>query len=48
VLIGLQPEGEEIHVRVLKGGSADSDHRGLQLDPATMLIMDIADKAAAV
>ena len=48
VLIGLQPEGEEIHVRVLKGGSADEDHQGLQLDPATMLIMDIADKAAAV
>jgi len=48
VLIGLQPEGEEIHVRVLKGGSAHGDHRGLRLDPATMLIMDVADKAAAV
>ena len=48
VLIGLQPEGEEIHVRVLKGGGADRNHRGLQLDPATMLIMDIADKAAVV
>lgn len=48
VLVGLQPEGEEIHVRVLKGGSADRDHRGLRLDPSTMLIMDVADKAAAV
>jgi len=48
VLIGLQPEGQEIHVRVLKGGSPDANHGGLQLDPATMLIMDIADKAAAV
>ena len=48
VLIGLQPEGEEIHVRVLKGGSSDKDHRGLRLDPATMLIMDVADKAAAI
>ncbi|MEW6673685.1 MAG: cytoplasmic protein [Thermodesulfobacteriota bacterium] len=48
VLIGLQPEGEEIHVRVLKGGNPDRDHRGLRLDPATMLIMDVADKAAAI
>jgi len=48
VLIGLQPEGEDIHVRVLKGGSTDGDHRGLRLDPATMLIMDVVDKAAAV
>jgi len=48
VLVGLQPEGEEIHVRVLKGGRTERNHGGLQLDPATMLIMDIADKAAAV
>lgn len=48
VLIGLQPQGEEIHVRILKGGRSELDHRGLQLDPATMLIKDISEQAVAV
>ncbi len=48
VLIALQPEGETIHVRILKEGAAAEEHRRLQLDPATMLITDISEKAAAV
>lgn len=48
VLIALQPEGEAIHVRILKGGASIEKHRDLQLDPATMLITDISEKAAAV
>jgi len=36
--IQLQPEGKEIHVQVLKGGTLDQ--HPLLLDPATMLIKD--------
>ena len=36
--IQLQPEGKEIHVQVLKGGTLDQ--QPLLLDPATMLIKD--------
>jgi len=42
VAIHLQPEGQEIHVRALKGGSAAPDQPTLLLDPATMLIKDPA------
>ncbi len=38
VVIQLQPEGKEIHVKTLKGGPADSDRTALLLDPSTMLI----------
>jgi hypothetical protein len=38
VVIQLQPEGKEIHVKTLKGGSRDSDRTTLLLDPSTMLI----------
>lgn len=45
VAIQLQPEGKEIHVKALKGESANSGHPALLLDPATMLIKDsVADK----
>lgn len=45
VAIQLQPERKEIHVRALKGKSANSDHPALLLDPATMLIKDsVTDK----
>lgn len=40
LVIQLQPEGKEIHVKTLKGSTADSDHRTLLLDPATMLVKD--------
>jgi len=40
VAIQLQPEGKQVHVKVLKGGTPTSDLRPLQLDPATMLIKD--------
>jgi hypothetical protein len=40
VVIHLQPEGKEIHVRALKGGGAAAGHPTLLLDPATMLIKD--------
>lgn len=38
VVIQLQPEGKEIYVKTLKGGSKDSDRTALLLDPSTMLI----------
>jgi len=38
VVIQLQPEGKEIHVKTLKGGPADFEHTALLLDPSTMLI----------
>jgi hypothetical protein len=38
VAIQLEPEGKEIHLKVLMGGSANSDHPKLLLDPRTMLI----------
>jgi len=40
LVIQLQPEGKEIHVKTLKGEAADSDQRTLLLDPATMLVKD--------
>ena len=42
VAIQLQPEGKEIHVKVLKGKTLPPDQRPLLLDPATMLIKDEA------
>ena len=39
VVIQLQPEGKNIHVRVVKGQSADSNIPGLVLDPASMLMV---------
>lgn len=40
LVIQLQPEGKEIHVKTLKGTTAYSDQRTLLLDPATMLVKD--------
>jgi KaiC/GvpD/RAD55 family RecA-like ATPase len=40
LVIQLQPEGKEIHVKTLKGTTDDSDQRTLLLDPATMLVKD--------
>ena len=37
-VIQLQPKGDEIHVRALKGGATPSDLPTLLLDPNTMLI----------
>lgn len=42
VAIQLQPEGKEIHVLSLKGGSSTSDFPELRLDPSTMLIKNIS------
>ena len=39
VVIQLQPEGKNIHVRGIKGPTADSKMPGLVLDPATMLMV---------
>jgi hypothetical protein len=39
VVIQLQPEGKNIHVRVIKGQAADSKMPELVLDPATMLMV---------
>jgi len=38
VVIQLQPEGKEIHLKTLKGGPTDSARTALLLDPSTMLI----------
>lgn len=40
VAIQLQPVKNEIHVKVLKGGTQLSDHSSLLLDPSTLLIKD--------
>jgi len=40
LVIQLQPEGKEIHVKTLKAAIAVSDQRTLLLDPATMLVKD--------
>ncbi len=40
VILRLQPEEDEIHIQVLKGGKIPSDHPPLLLDPTTMLIKD--------
>jgi len=42
LVIMLQPEGKEIHVKTLKGIGADSDQPVLFLDPATMLLKKTA------
>ena len=42
LVIMLQPEGKEIHVKTLKGIGADSDQPILFLDPATMLLKKTA------
>ena len=38
IVLQLQPEGKEVHVRVLKGEYAASGHSPLRLDPSTMLV----------
>jgi hypothetical protein len=38
IILQLQPEGKDIHIRALKGPAADADSSKLFLDPATMLI----------
>jgi len=38
VIIQLLPEGNEIHIKGLKGGVSESEHQTLLLDPSTMLI----------
>ena len=38
VILQLQPEGKNVHVRVQKGVEADKEYPELMLDPATMLI----------
>jgi len=40
LVIQLQPKGKEIHIKTLKGATADSEQRTLLLDPATMLVKD--------
>ena len=40
LIIQLNPEGKEIHVKTLKGNAADIDQRTLLLDPSTMLVKD--------
>jgi len=38
VAIQLEPEGKEIHLKILLGGSLNSDQPELLLDPSTMLL----------
>jgi hypothetical protein len=38
IIIQLQPEGEEIHVKAIKGDIPETESHILKLDPATMLI----------
>ncbi|MEJ2657790.1 MAG: AAA family ATPase [Desulfobacterales bacterium] len=40
LVIQLSPQGKEIHVKTLKGKTADIDRHTLLLDPATMLVKD--------
>jgi len=40
IAIHLKPEGDEIHVKALRGGFSDTDRPLLFLDPSTMLIKD--------
>ncbi len=40
MIIQLQPDGKEIHVKRLKGGNGDTDRKPLVLDPSTMLLME--------
>jgi hypothetical protein len=39
-IVGLAAKGDEVYIKSLKGGSADSSPQDLLLDPATMLIKD--------
>jgi len=43
VMIQLQPEGKNIHVRAIKGQAVDKMAPGLILDPATMLMVSKTD-----
>lgn len=40
MIIQLQPDGKEIHIRALKGREKEADESILFLDPSTMLITD--------
>ncbi len=40
IVIQLNPEGKKIHVKTLKGNSADIHQHTLLLDPSTMLVKD--------
>jgi hypothetical protein len=40
VVLKLQPEGKEIHVRTLKGESHEEKEPSILLDPSTMLLID--------
>lgn len=40
IILQLQPEGKDIHIRALKGPGTAADSSKLFLDPATMLITD--------
>lgn len=39
-LLQLQPEGDSVHVRALRGGPREGAHLPLTLDPTTMLVRD--------
>lgn len=38
IVLQLQPEGKDIHVKALKGGSSGEEIKSLLLDPATLLV----------
>jgi hypothetical protein len=40
VVLQLQPEGKEIHVRSMKGGSKEENEPSILLDPSTMLLIN--------
>ena len=40
VVLQLQPEGKEVHVRPLKGGGHEEGEPSILLDPSTMLLID--------
>ena len=40
VILQLQPEGKDIHIKALKGPGMETGSSELFLDPATMLITD--------
>jgi hypothetical protein len=44
LIIQLNPEGKEIHVKTLKGKTADIDQHTLLLDPSTMLVKGADNK----
>jgi AAA domain-containing protein len=43
VMIQLQPEGKNIHVKAIRGEDADTSASGLILDPSTMLMVSKTD-----